>query len=681
MRKYIFPSVFLVMALTCMLSCNNATETKSLQTRIGLSMQNIDWAIKPGDDFYMFANGKWYDTATILSTESRAGARLEMDYITKAHIKSILEEAAAATNAPGSIEQKVGDMFASGMDTVAIEKAGYVPVKPWLQKIDAIKDVKSLLTYEAEQVTLQNGSLIGQGVGADEKNSVKNIALYSQAGIGLPDRDYYFKTDPATQTVVNAYKTYLFTLCKLTGDDSASAVKKVALCYNLEKQMAASHRTNVELRDPQTNYNKMAVADLDKKMPNIGWTTLLSNLHVKTDSVNIGQPGYYIKLDELLTAVPVDTWKTYLRLHLLTGAAGALSRDFVNASFAYNGKTLSGQKKLKDRWETIYQSLDGNIGEALGQLYVKKYFSEDAKKRMLELVNNLQAAFENRIAKLDWMSDSTKQKAIEKLHAFTKKIGFPDKWRDYSGVTIQRNNFFENILSCSKNEYNHQISKIGQPVDRSEWGMTPPTNNAYNNPSFNEIVFPAGILQFPMFDVNSDDAMNYGGIGMVIGHEMTHGFDDQGAQYDKEGNLKNWWGKEDYAKFKAKGEQVINLYNSFIVLDSIHVNGRLTQGENTADIGGIAIAYDAFKMTKQGKDTTKIQGLTPDQRFFLAFAQTWRKKLTDEAMRQQVNTDPHSPAMYRIRGPLMNFDPFYTAFNVKEGDKMFVPQKDRIHIW
>jgi len=332
-------------------------------------------------------------------------------------------------------------------------------------------------------------------------------------------------------------------------------------------------------------------------------------------------------------------------------------------------------------WERMYQVVDGNIGEALGQLYVKKYFSEEAKQKMLDLVNNLQKAFENRITKLDWMSDSTKQKAIAKLHTFLKKIAFPDKWKDYSGITIQRDKFFENLISCGKNEYAKQSAKIGKPVDRTEWGMTPPTNNAYYNPTVNEIVFPAGILQFPMFDLASDDALNYGGIGMVIGHEMTHGFDDQGAQYDKDGNLKNWWSKEDYDKFKAKGEQVINLYNGFVVLDSVHINGRLTQGENTADVGGIAIAYDAFKMTKQGQDTTKIQGFTPDQRFFLSFAQCWRKKIKEEAMRQQVNTDPHSPGMFRVIGPLKNFTPFYNAFNVKEGDKMFVAEKDRIKIW
>jgi putative endopeptidase len=453
------------------------------------------------------------------------------------------------------------------------------------------------------------------------------------------------------------------------------------LVYDLEKQLAASHRTNVELRDPQTNYNKMAVADLDKKMPVIGWSNMFKSLSVKADSVNIGQPGYYQKLNDLLKSAPLEAWKTYLRFHVLNNAAPALSNAFVQANFDFTGKALSGRTQMKERWERIYQQTDGNLGEALGQLYVKKYFTEDAKKRMLDLVNNLQKAFEARIMKLDWMSDSTKTKAKEKLYTIIKKIGFPDKWRDYSKVTIDKTKFFENLLSCSRNEFAYQINKVGKPVDRTEWGMTPPTINAYYNPTFNEIVFPAGILQYPMFDATVDDAMNYGGIGMVIGHEMTHGFDDQGAQYDKDGNLKNWWSKEDLEKFKAKGKQVVDLYNSFTVLDSVHINGSLTQGENTADIGGIAIAYDAFKLTKQGKDTVKIDGFTPDQRFFLSYAQCWRRKVKDEALRTQINTDPHSPSKYRVWGPLMSFAPFYAAFNIKEGDKMFVAEKDRINIW
>jgi putative endopeptidase len=357
-----------------------------------------------------------------------------------------------------------------------------------------------------------------------------------------------------------------------------------------------------------------------------------------------------------------------------------LSSSFVNARFNYQ-KALSGQQKIKPRWDRMYRITDANLGEALGQLYVKKYFTEGAKKRMLELVDNLGLAFEKRINDLDWMSDTTKQKSKDKLHTFLKKIGYPEKWRDYSNVTIDRSKFFENLTACAKNEFAYQMSKVGKPVDKTEWGMTPPTINAYYNPTFNEIVFPAGILQFPFFDANADDAINYGGIGMVIGHEMTHGFDDQGAQYDKDGNLKNWWAKSDSVQFVAKSKRVIDLYNSFTVLDTLHINGALTTGENMADIGGIAIAYSAFKMTKQGQDTTKIDGFTPDQRFFISFAQIWRTKEKDESTRQLINTDPHSPASWRVLGPLMNFTPFYNAFNVKEGDKMFKAEKDRIKIW
>jgi len=679
MKKNFFPAVILLSMSFAISSCNNETTTKK-ETK-SLSLANIDSAIKPGNDFYQFANGRWMDTAKIPLTESGIGSGKEMYNRTKEHIKEILESVSKANNTAGSIEQKVGDFYTSGMDSVTIEKAGYDPLKPWLQKINEIKDAKAVLQFAAEQTTYSSGLLFGQYFGADEKNSTTNIAVYVQSGLGLPDRDYYFKTDAATQTVVKAYLTYMQKIFTLTGDDTVTAAKNAKAVYELEKKLAGSHRTNVELRDPQSNYNKMAVAELEKKMPVIGWTTLLKSLAVNTDSVNVSQPAYYQKLNDLLKTVSIDTWKTYLRFHVLDNAAPVLSSDFVKANFEYSGKALSGQQQMKERWERIYRQTDDNLGEALGQLYVKKYFTEDAKKRMLELVNNLQKAFEARIMKLDWMSDSTKTKAKEKLYTFIKKIGFPDKWRDYSNVTIDKTTFFENLLSCGKNEYNYQVSKVGKPVDRSEWAMSPPTINAYYNPTFNEIVFPAGILQYPMFDEGVDDAINYGGIGMVIGHEMTHGFDDQGAQYDKDGNLKNWWSTADFEKFKAKGQQVINLYNSFVVLDSLHINGKLTQGENTADIGGVAIAYDAFKLTKQGKDTVKIDGFTPDQRFFLSYAQIWRRKGKDEALRQQINTDPHSPSMYRVWGPLMSFAPFYTAFNIKEGDKMFVAEKDRIYIW
>jgi putative endopeptidase len=641
----------------------------------------MDSAIKPGDNFFLFVNGKWIDTVKIPETESGIGSFDDLYNRTREHLKSILDSVSKGDQKAGSIEQKVGDFYASGMDSATIEQRGYDPVKPYLQQIDSIKDAKDIMHFSTMLQLENSNPLFGQAVGPDDKNSSRNIAVYFQTGLGLPDRDYYFKADAETQKVVNAYKKYMLKLFTLTGDDSSKAAMEVAQVYELEKQMAASHKTNVELRDPQSNYNKMAVADLDKQMPVFGWKSTLDAVGVHIDSVNISQPAYYAKLNQLLQSIPVDAWKTYLRFHVLNDAASILSSDFVNAQFEYAGKALNGQQKIKPRWQRMVRNTDNNLGDALGQLYVKKYFTDDAKKRMKDLVNNLQTAFENRISNLDWMSDSTKQKAKDKLHAFLKKIGYTDKWRDYSKVTIDRNKYFENLVSCAKNEYQYQLNKVGKPVDKTEWGMTPPTINAYYNPLFNEIVFPAGILQFPFFDPNADDAINYGGIGMVIGHEMTHGFDDQGAQYDKDGNLKNWWAKEDSVKFVAKSKQVIALYNSYVIIDTIHVNGALTTGENIADIGGVAIAYDAFKMTKQGRDTTKIDGFTPDQRFFISLGQIWREKLKPETQRFYANVDPHSPGMFRVNGPLSNFPPFYTAFNVKEGDKMFVPEEKRIKIW
>ncbi len=679
MKKYVnvLPATFLL--LTTLVSCKENENAK--KDKAFLETTNIDSTVKPGDNFFLYVNGAWIKKAQIPPTETQLGSFLELYNRTKANLHNIVEEAAKGGQPAGSIEQKVGDFYASGMDSATIEKLGYDPVKPYLQQIDAIKDARGIMQFVASQQLEGNGIFMGQSIGADEKNSNMNIASFYQAGLGLPDRDYYFKTDPATQAIVKAYQQYMQKLFTLTGDDSATAVKKMTAVYALEKQLAGSHRTNEDLRDPQSNYHKLAVAALDKQMPVIGWSSQLTAVGIKADSVNIGQPAYFAKLNELLKTAPVDTWKTYLRFHILNDAASALSSDFVNARFEYSGKALNGQQKIKPRWERMVANTDGNLGEALGQLYVKKYFTEEAKKRMQELVNNLQTAFDARISKLDWMTDSTKQKAKEKLHAFLKKIGYPDKWRDYSKVTIDRGKYFENLVSCSKNEYQFQLAKVGKPVDRTEWGMTPPTINAYYNPTFNEIVFPAGILQYPFFDAAADDAINYGGIGMVIGHEMTHGFDDQGAQYDKDGNMKNWWGKEDSIKFKAKSQQVIDLYNGFTILDTVHVKGRLTTGENMADIGGIAIAYDAFKMTKQGQGNEKIDGFTPDQRFFMSFAQIWRSKIKEETQRFHIAVDPHSPPMYRVNGPLMNFAPFYEAFGVKQGDKMFKTETDRIKIW
>ena len=656
--------------------CKQAADTDKKRVII----TGIDASKKPGDDFFMYANSIWYDTVQIPASQSGVGSYSFLNYPQRIRLQAILDSVSGSNNPARSIEQKVGDFYAAGMDTIAINKRGYEPIRPLLSHIDALTDIPSLMKLIVEEQKLGDGSIIDFSVGPDDKQSTINIAQFYQTGIRLPERDYYFKTDSSTLTIQNAYKKYLSRLFELTGTDATTAEKSATVTYEIEKQLATAHRTNIELRDVKANYNKMATAALSKKNPNLNWTTLLADLGAKVDSVNVGQPAYYDKLDRMLKSVPINDWKIYLKANALINYSNFLSQPFVDASFEYT-KILTGQAVKKTRAEEMTQAVDRSLGHALAQLYVKKYFPEDAKKRMGVLIDNLKKAFEARITKLDWMSDSTKAKAKEKLYAFTQKIGYPDKWRNYSNVEVKRDAYFENRLSANRNDYGYSLAKVGQPVDRTEWHTTPPTVTAYNNPPLNEIVFPAGILQSPYFDVYADDALNYGGIGMVIGHEITHSFDDQGAQYDKAGNVTDWWTKTDYEKFKARTQQVIDQYNLFTVLDSMHVKGPLTVGENTADIAGVAIAYDAFKMTAQGKDTTKLDGFTPDQRFFISIAKIWRVKTKDEFMRMYVNTNPHSPARWRVNAPLMNFTPFYNAFNVQPGDKMYKPENERITVW
>ena len=672
MKQLLLSVLVLFLALAC--------SRNSVPTTSRVVLTGIDDTKKPGDDFFAYANSIWYDSVQIPASQTGVGSYSFLNYPQRVRLQGILDSVSASRNAPGSIGQKVGDFYASGMDLAAINKRGYEPIRPLLARIDAVADVAALLKLVAEEQKAGNGSIMGLGIGPDNKQSTINIAQFSQTGLGLPERDYYFKADESTGTIQKAYKKYLTTLFELTGTGAAAAEKNATVAYDIEKQLASAHKTNIERRDVKANYNKLAVTTLAQRQPALRWPTLLSDLGLKVDSVNVRQPAYYDKLNALLGSVPLEEWKAYLKAHAMTNYANYLSQPFVDASFAYS-KVLTGQAVKQTRAEEMTQAVDRSLGDALAQLYVKKYFPESAKKRMEVLVANLEKAFEARINRLDWMSDSTKAKAKEKLYAFTEKIGYPDKWRDYAQVDIKRDAYFENRLATTRNEYLYNLAKVGQPVDRTEWHTTPPTVTAYNNPSGNEIVFPAGILQPPYFDVNADDALNYGGIGMVIGHEITHSFDDQGAQFDKYGNVANWWKPEDYAKFKARTQQVIDQYNQFTVLDSVHLKGPLTVGENTADIAGVAIAYDAFKLTEQGKSTTKLDGFTPDQRFFISIARIWRVKTRDEYMRMYVNTNPHSPAKWRVNGPLMNFTPFYKAFNVQPGDKMYKPESERIIVW
>jgi putative endopeptidase len=668
---------YLCFVLTFLASCN-ATPDAPKPGFVELS--GIDSSVKPGDNFFRYVNGRWYDTAKIADDQTGVGSYMFLNIPQKQLLQNLLDSVSKATNTPGSIDQKVGDFYASGLDTVTINQRGYQPIQQILAGMDGISDMPSLLKFVATELKTGNRSIISFGIAPDNKNGGINIAQFYQAGIRLPDRDYYFKTDSSSLGIQQAYKKYIGTLFQLTGSDPATATRNAEIVYGIEKQIAASHKTNIELRDVAANYHKTSVASVNKTQPDIGWETLLANLDAKTDSINIAQPAYYEKLNGLLKSVPIDEWKIYLKAGTLEYYAGELSKPFVDASFELT-KVLSGQAVQKSRKQIMTMNVDSHLGEALGQLYVKRYFNEEAKKRVLALVNNLQKSFENRISHLDWMSDSTKQKAKEKLYAITKKIGYPDKWRDYDKVQIDKTKYFENLLSLNQDDYRFRLAKLNKPLDKTEWSTTPSTVTAYNNSSPNEIVFPAGILQFPYFDFAADDAINYGGIGMVIGHELTHAFDDQGAQYDKDGNVKNWWTKGDYEKFRAKTNAVISLYSSFTVLDTLHIKGGLTVGENTADNGGVAIAYDAFKMTDQGKDSARIDGFTPDQRFFLSFARIWRVKTRDAFLRMYVNTNPHSPAMWRVNGPLMNFAPFYKAFNVQPGDTNYRPEDQRIKIW
>ena len=676
--------LWLAVPLSLGMACKNkssANENDTPKRTVFFDKASMDTTVSPGDNFFLYASGNWVKHTEIPASETAWGSFYTLADDNQKNLKKILEEVSSKKNAKGTADQKVADLYASGTDTVTIEKLGYGPIKPLLAQINAVKNYQELINLAADGYKEGNGFLFGFGVGPDDKISTKNIVGLSQTGLGLPNRDYYFNTDAATQKIRKEYLKYITKLFTLTGTDQATADKQANAILDLETAIAKSHSTPTELRDPIKNYNKFAVADFQKQIPDIDLRNVFDRMLVKTDTLLVGQPTYYQALNSLLKTRPIEIWKAKVKFEALSDAAPYMSKDFDHAHFNFYGTILSGQKVQKERWKRMARAVDGSLGELLGQLYAARYFKPEAKQRMLTLVNNLQAVYQSRIETLDWMSAETKQRALAKLEAFTKKIGYPDKWKKYDDIQISRTTYYQNMQSIARHDYQEMIQKLGKPVDKTEWGMTPPTVNAYYNPSFNEIVFPAGILQFPFFDFAADDAINYGAIGAVIGHEMTHGFDDQGRQYDKDGNLKDWWIKMDADQFKSKTQAIADQYSKYTVLSDLKVNGNLTLGENIADIGGLAIAYQAFKMTKQGQSTEKIDGLSPDQRFFLSFAQVWRIKIRDEAVRMRISTDPHSPAMYRVNGPLSNMDAFYTAFDIKPGNKMYRPENERVHIW
>ena len=655
-------------------------QKKSAKTKF-IDPANMDLSVKPGNDFFTYANGNWMKNNPVPASKTRWGSFdiLYLESLEK--IKSLCEDATKSSS-KNSTYQRVGDLYAAAMDSAAVEQLGSTPVKAELERLNSISTLQDVVN---EIATLRTkgigGSLFGFRVGQDDKNVNQYIATLSQGGTSLPDRDYYLKDDVRSKNIRVAYLSYVTDMFKLVGNDTATAAKKAAAIMGIETGLAKVQLSRVELRDPIKTYNKFSVADFNKTTPGLDWKTLFASMKVNgVDSLLVNNPAFFKTADALLTAVPVEAWKAYLQWAVIKSSAPYLSSAFVNRQFEFS-KVLSGQKQITPRWQRMSSMIDNNLGELLGQLYVEKYFNAAAKERMLALVKNVQETFGSRIERLDWMSDSTKQRALEKLHAIVNKIGFPDKWETYPGVTISKDHLIDDIRSINQFEYNKMVNRIGKPVDKTEWDMTPPTINAYYNPVNNEIAFPAGILQYPFFDFNADDAVNYGGIAAAIGHELTHGFDDEGRQYGADGNLKEWWTADDAKKFTERADKVVAQYNGFAVNDSLHLNGKLTLGENLADLGGLNIAYEAFKKTEEGKSDKKIDGFTPDQRFFLSWAQVWRQNTLPETSAQLVLVDPHSPGRFRANGVVENMDAFYKAFDVQPGDKMYKPENERIKVW
>jgi putative endopeptidase len=653
------------------------------QQSVGINPANIDKTVQPCDDFYRYASGNWLKNNPVPASESRWGSFNELADHNNATQKAILEDLArkSGTAAKGTNAQKVGDFYAAAMDTMAIEKAGLTYLKPYLDRIAAIKTLPEMQKFLADPKAQAGSVWFSSGVGQDEKISSQYAVQFYQGGLSLPNRDYYLSEDARSKNIRAAYHTYLVNTFKRLGDSEAQAATNAATVMRIETRLAKASKSPVDLRDPQANYNKMTVAQASKEFPNLNLPLMLQANHLgAAKEVIVGQPAFLKEVSTMLASEPIADQREYLRWHLVSSVTSALPKAYGDEAFRFS-QVLSGAKQQQPRWKRMLRATDGALGEAFGQLYVDKAFSPAAKARAKEMIENLRKAYAERIMATDWMSAATKKEAIVKLNAFAVKIGYPDKWKDYSKLSINRQSYLQDVLAARTWATEDNLAHFGKPIDRGEWGMTPPTVNAYYNPAMNEIVFPAGILQSPFYDPKADDAVNYGGIGAVIGHEMTHGFDDQGRQYDAKGNLRDWWTKEDGEKFNAKAAMVGQQYSKFSPLDSVYVNGKLTMGENLADLGGLTIAYQAFQKTAQAKEGKSIDGFTPNQRFFLAWGQIWRTNIRPEAARQQVLTDPHSPGQFRTNGPLMNMPEFYQAFGCKPTDKMERPTTEQARIW
>lgn len=649
----------------------------------GLLLANMDTTVSPREDFYRYANGNYLKTTQIPAEESRWGVFAELTERNTARIKGIMEECSKAGAAKGTIDQKIGDYYKTAMDSAKIEKLGVKAIQPELDKIAGIKGWEDIMPIVAQMHRHGQGPLFSLWVDQDAEDSKRYIINLNQGGTGLPERDYYFAQNPEKENIRKQYVAFLAKLLVLSGEDAATADAHAAKCLEMETKLAEKSKPAVELRSPKANYHLMKRDDLVKLAPQLDWEAYFTGIGMADPGdINVGQLDFFSNLGKLTGAYSIDDWKNYLKLSLLNGSANDLSNDFVTANFEFYEKTLSGTEKMKVRWKRVVEGGSWGMGFALGQKYTEKYFSANAKKIALEMVDNILAVMKDRLSKLEWMSDETRAQAIHKVETILPKIGYPDKWRDYSKLEIVGDDYIKNVYAIRDFGFQFRLDKIGKPVDRTEWGMPPQVVNAYYNPGKNEIVFPAGILQPPFFDEHVDAALNYGGFGAVIGHELIHAFDDEGSQFDAEGNLKMWWTADDRKNFEGRAEVVASQYSAYEVADSLFINGKLTLGENIADIHGLQMSYWAWKRSLEGKEAPKSQdGFTPDQRFFISYGQIWSTLMRPEYLRLMVATNPHSPGEYRVVGTLSSFPAFYEAFGVKEGDRMYREPVKRSAIW
>ncbi|GGA68054.1 peptidase M13 [Neiella marina] len=646
----------------------------------GIELDNFDASVRHQDDFYLSVNGTWLKNTPVPSDRSNYGSFTVLHEESQLALREIIEAAAAAKQVAGSEGQKVGDFYNTFMDEQAVEQAGIKPIAADLAAIDALSSHSDVAAKLGEVLVNGGGSPFGFYVNNDAKQSDKYIVYLYQSGLGLPDRDYYFKEDEKSVSLRQKYRDYVAAMLAKVGHDNASDAATAVLA--LETQLAEGHWTRVESRDANKAYNKMTSEELAALLGSFDFPAYAkaAGLDEVTEYV-VRQPSYLEAMGKAFDQVPVEHWQAYLKIRLLNSVAGYLSSDFVDLNFDFYRRTLRGIEEQQPRWKLAVQDIDSMMGEAVGKLYVEEHFKPEAKERMETLVANLIKAFEISIKDLDWMTEETKVQALDKLGKFTPKIGYPDKWRDYSALEIVAGDLVGNVRRAANYEYQFMLDKLGKPIDKTEWHMTPQTVNAYYNPVNNEIVFPAAILQPPFFDMEADDAVNYGGIGAVIGHEIGHGFDDQGSKYDGDGNLRNWWTDADREAFEARTSRLVEQYNGYFPFEDAHVNGEFTLGENIGDLGGLSVAYKALQLSLNGQQGEVIDGLTSDQRFFIGWSQVWRRNYREEELRQRLVTDPHSPSHYRVIGVVSNIPEFYSAFDVKETDEMFIAPEDRVKIW